>query len=379
MDKRKKKLLFVTKNFPPEIGGGIRRIEAVYNLMNKNSNLEIDVVTAVKVDKSVYTNVKFIKQFFLKDSESENKIRFKKSNVVIKLIDKSFVCWMPFVLMNIIFKKYDFVYASCPVFTNVIIGFLYKFFRFFKPKLIIEYRDFFSFNPIYHENINKRIIRFFEKIIIKISDYIIVTTGSMGEILSRITLKNKIFLIRNYISFEDLNDVKKLNKIDFDSDFFNIGHIGKLNTGRTPEKILNLIKYKVEGKKIALHFIGVNNAEKEWISAKALELKLNLNNIFFKEQVERTESLKYMKSFDGLLLIINYDAHIKNGFGIPGKLYDYAAVNNNIFSDMETFENLSYEFDMEIKYKFDNFINFKINDYNVLDDIFNQTINKIIG
>jgi len=379
MGKRIKRLLFITKNFPPEIGGGIRRIEAVYDLLIKNSKIEIDVITAVKADNNVYKNVKFIKQKFLKDSEPESKIRFKSTKAKIQLIDKPFVCWMPFVLIYIIFKKYDFVYASCPVFTNSLIGFFYKIFKLFKPKLIIEYRDFFSLNPAYLENTSKKIIRLFEKIIIKTADYLIATTDAMGKILSKITLNNKIFLIRNYIGSGDLSEVKKLNKIDLGSSFFNVGYIGKLNTGRSPEKILNLLKHKVDGKHVAVHFIGVNKAEKEWITAKTLELKLNTDNLFFKEQVDRVISLRYMKSFDGLLLIINYDAKISEGFGIPGKLYDYIAINNNIFSDIETFENLSSEFDLSIKSRFDNFINFKVNDDNVLDDIFNQTINKIIN
>ncbi len=371
-----KKLLYITKNFPPELGGGLRRIEAFYNILIKNEKIKLQVITA---QNSNYNNVKYIKQLFFKDKKKQEITNFKSSKSNIKLIDKAFAGWFPNVIIHLIFKKYDYVLATCPSFTNVIIGFFYKIIRFCKPKLIIEYRDFFGFNPSFNEIFKKKFLRFLEKIIIKTSDYILTTTDSMKNILSNHTNPDKIFLVRNYISNFDIKNVNDLKKIVYDKNYYHIGHVGKLNVGRNPEKVLNLLNFQIDKKDIALHFIGVNDNEKKMILDICEKRSLNKKRLFFSGIVDRIKSLQYMKSFDGLLLIVNSIALIKNGYGIPGKLYDYIAVNNNIFSNKETFENIFSEFDCDKKKEFDNFINFSIKDKETLDNVFNKVLDKIIS
>jgi hypothetical protein len=244
-EKKTKKILFITKNFPPEIGGGLRRIEAIYNILLTNKNIDLEVVTTEKEKtKSKYDKVLYLKQLFFKDKKKENVTNFQNTKSNIKFIDKALIGWLPNVLAHIIFKKFDYVFVSCPTFTNIVIGFLYKMLRFLKPKLIVEYRDFFSLNPSFVENIEKKAMRFLEKIIIKTSDYIIVTTSGMKKILTGLTDEKKIYLVRNYISSFDIDKIKSFKKIDMDSGNFNIGYIGKLNTGRNPAKILKLLEYK---------------------------------------------------------------------------------------------------------------------------------------
>ena len=343
-DKKIKNILFITKNFPPETGGGLRRIEAIYKILLNKENFKLEVVTTVKDNEKKYDNVIYIKQLFFKDKKKENITNFQKTNSYIKLIDKAFIGWLPNVLLYIIFKKFDYVFASAPTFTNIIIGFLFKILKFNKPRLIIEYRDFFSLNPSFVENFEKKILRIFEKIIIKASDYIIVTTSGMRKILTRITGQEKIYLVRNYISSFDIKKINSFKKNKINSKTYNIGYVGKLNTGRNPIKILRLLNHKINRKNIALHFIGVNENEKAFIKNEAKILGLELERIFFRNQVDRNTSLKLMKSFDGVLLLVNSESLIKDGYGIPGKLYDYMYANNNIFSDINTLDNLKVEF-----------------------------------
>lgn len=373
-----KRLLYITKNFPPELGGGIRRIEAIYNLLSEKNKIELYVITAQNEIDPKYTNVKYIKQLFFKDRQKQEITNFEVSKSNIKLIDKAFAGWLPNVLFHIIFKKFDYILATCPTFTNVIIGFIYKLLRFFKPELIIEYRDFFAFNPSFNESLKKKILRFFEKIIIKTSNYIITTTDSMKKILINHTNSDKIFLIRNYISDHDIKIINDLNKIEFDKNYFHIGHIGKLNVGRNPAKVLKLLNHKIDEKDIAIHFIGVNENEKRLILELCGNMDVDSKRLFFIGIVDRIKSLQYMKSFDGLLLIVNNIALIKDGYGIPGKLYDYLAANNNVFSDKETFFNINSEFICNKKNDFDNFINFSIKNNETLDNVFKNFLDKII-
>lgn len=373
-----KKLLFITKNFSPEIYGGIRRIQAVYNLLSNHSKISLDVITAVDTDK--YKNVKFVRQLFFNDKKVEtNGISFSKNISKIKLIDKAFIGWLPNVLKSVLFKKYDYVYASCPSFTNIIIAYLYKIFRFNKPSLIIEYRDFFSLNPVFKETLKKKFIRFFEKRIIKKASYIIVTTGAMRDILKSHKDESKIYLVRNYIDKKTINEIGSIEKVKFNDDLFHIGHIGKLNVGRDPSKALKLLSTKIYRKDIGLHFIGINEDEKSQILYLAAKNGYDTERLFFEGVVDRTTSLKYMRSFDGVLLIINNEVQIKNGFGVPGKIYDYIFMNNNIFSDIETFNNIKDEFDFVLKEKLNGITNFMSESKSSLDNTFNDVISEIIN
>lgn len=368
------RVLFITKNFPPQIGGGLRRIEAVYKLLSKRSDVKLDTVTAVN-NQELFSF--YVPQRFVKDRNMNKGINFSNSFSRIKLVDKAFLFWLPFVLVFILPKKYDYIFTTTPVFTNVVIGFLYKVLRVGRPKLIIEYRDLFSFNPSYKNSLKKKIIKLFELLILKTADHIIVTTDAMKKIFSSIIDENKISVVRNYIFSEDLNVVAKKEMNVLDNTFYNIAHIGKLNTGRNPLRVLELLNHSIDNKKIALYFIGVNDAEISWITERAKELGIEINRLFFINEVDRLTSLNYMKRFDGLLLLVNNEAKIKDGYGIPGKLYDYIAINNNIFSDIDSFNNLSCEFKMNVKKEFGSFINFEILENQILDEIFNTTIDKI--
>ena len=373
-----KKILFITKNFPPEIGGGIRRIEAVYNIFSNNKKVLLDVITAVKADPAKYPNVKYVGQLFFKDKTKSAGVSFRKSHGKIKLIDKALIGWVPNVLLNIIFKKYDYVFVSAPSFSNIIAGFIYKKLKFNSPKLIIEYRDFFSFNPSFINNFKKKFFNILERIILKNSNFVITTTGAMSEILSKYVNKNKIFLVRNSIAENDMEKVDKLKKMTLDDSYYNIGYIGKLNTGRDPSSVLGILNNRIDNKKVKLFFVGTNDSEKEFILEKVRLMQLDEKRISFEGVVDREKSLVYMKSFDGLILIINNEALIKDGYGIPGKLYDYIYVNNNIFSDKNTFKNLTSEFECRIKKEFNNFVNFSINHNEKLDDTFNNVIEEVV-
>ena len=163
-----------------------------------------------------------------------------------------------------------------------------------------------------------------------------------------------------------------MEKLTLPAGSYNIGYVGTLNTGRDPEGILKLAGMEYAGKKVNLHFVGTNAKEEEFIKAVAVRMGISVDNLKFYGFVSREESLRYMKSFDALLLIINKQAAISDGYGIPGKLYDYVQANNNIISDTATYDNLRNDFDITITDKKEEFVFFKVNNDVLLDDILNK-------
>ncbi len=372
MNVNKKKILFITKNFPPEIGGGIRRIEAVYDILRHHPGIKLDTVTNVKDTAGSYENVKFIRQLIFKDKTKDSSVRFKSGRAdKIKLFDKAFAGWMPNVIRSVIFKKYDYVFASTPTFTNVLIAYIYTLLH-RKCRLIVEYRDLNGFNPVNVNAANKDKICALETKILKKAYKVIVTTESMKKILSPHIGAKKISVIKNHMSTADKKTLDNMDNIEFQKEKYNIGYVGTLNTGRDPEGILKLAGMEYAGKNINLHFVGTNAKEEEFIKLIAVRMGICVDNLKFYGFVSREESLRYMKSFDALLLIINKQAAISDGYGIPGKLYDYVQANNNIISDIATYDNLKSDFDITITDKKEDFVFFKVNNDVLLDDILNK-------
>lgn len=349
------------------IGGGTRRIEAVYNILKAQSSFDLTVATELKKEKKHKDNILYIKQLFFQDRDSyKDTVGFSSKKYKLKILNKALIGWMPNVLKSIITKKYDIIYCSTPMFVNVIIGYLYKLIH-PKSQFIIEYRDFFSFDPEAADCLTKKILKFFEILILKKTDFVITTTKSMKKILSRYISDDKISVIRNYISYKDYNEAILLNNIIFDENYYHVGYVGKLNTGRNPKIIIDLLKSKIKNKNIMMHFVGTNTKEEKAILSIAKKENINIKQISFHGIVSRMKSLQFIKSFDAVYLSINANAEIKEGYGIPGKLYDYIALNNNIIADNKSYYNLLNEFELVNNLDIQGHISFHLKSNDFLD------------
>lgn len=382
-----KRLLYITKNFPPE--RGTRRIEAVYKILSRIKGISCTAVTAAAQEKND-PGVKHIKQLF-KDRVGKKNIVYKNAQPKIKIFDKAFIGWQPVVFFSILFKKYDLVFCTCPQFANIALGFLYKFFHFGKPRLIIDYRDFFSFNPGFRNNLAKKVINVYERLVLAWTDRILVTTASMKKILEKkmgTKKKRPIITVRNYMMSDDIDYLDTIDKeeieksIDSSFDkksFYHLGYVGVLNSGRDPGRLLGIVKQKIEGKQAVLHFVGVNETEQEAILNNARMLKLDTSLLLFHGVVDRKTSLQYMKYFDGLVLLINDQIKINEGYGIPGKIYDYGVVNNNIFADQATYNNLSSDLECDVLEQYEGYVNFKLKETTPLDTVLLEALGEMIS
>lgn len=373
------KVAFITHAFPPRIGGGIRRIEGIYNILANNDKISLDVITVDYKLKDRYQDVTYLKHFLLKSkSANRRNTLFLDKRIKIKLINRLIIGWLPMVIKYIFFKKFDIIFSTTPDFSTAFIGYIYKTFLFRKSMFIIDYRDLFAFNPENESNFTLKIAKFIEKRILKKADFIIVTTKGMLDVLSEFNDRKKIFLIRNYISQYTIKKLENYKCLKFDSNYFHIGYIGEFNTGRNPGKILDILNYKIENLPVKLHIVGSDEGVTGYIKAIMLENKINNRSVVFHGIVERMESLRLMKSFNGLFLIINPNAKISEGYGIPGKLYDYIYTNTNLFCDMETYNNLKTDIEINVVKHFQKFIQFQIKEKNVLENIFHDFLTNII-
>lgn len=362
------KLLYISKKINESARGGTRRIMGTINYLKNKNDIHCFALTESKTDidrvQMIYSpNI-------LKDKKedlSEKTFRQTKKN--IKIITKSYFSFLPIGFIKILFRKFDTIFATCPVYANLQIGYLYKIVH-PRCKLIIEYRDLHSFNPTYNHSLFLKIARYFEIKILRKADIIITTTAGMKNKLSRYVENEKILVVHNYITKSDYKNALKLDSIDINPNYYNIGYVGTLNSGRDPNVILKLLDVRFENKQSYLHFAGVTRNQQKYILEKINHK--NHNRIKFYGGVDRMTSLQIMKSMNSLFLLINPECKISEGYGIPGKLFDYISIKNNIITDTLAFQKIKSELHLKIIHNGSEYVQFKSQLNHFLEDIFNS-------
>jgi glycosyltransferase involved in cell wall biosynthesis len=367
----KYKVLYICKKIGEEPTGGTRRNLGTINFLKNTESLQCSVLTesSLQID-----NVEVLQS---KEIISQRKVTLSPksfhSRKTIKIIKKDHFSFLPMGFLKIVFRKFEILYCTCPTYTNVQIGFLYKIFH-PKSQLIVEYRDLYSFNPSYKENLLIKIARYFEIKMLKKADKIITTTNGMKNKLNKYVDIKKIEVVHNYISESDYKEGMGLESLDLNSEYYNIGYIGTLNTGRDPKIFLELLNMTVEGKLIMLHIAGSSNLQNEYILNNSNEECHN--KIKFYGIVDRMTSLKIMKSMDSLFVSVNPDYEMSEGYGIPGKLFDYIAMKNNLMTDAHTFKKLCGEICIEKTLTMGKYIQFRAYKRNFLDEELTQIFNR---
>lgn len=369
----KKKLLYICKKINESAIAGNRRVLGTINFLKTNDNLQCSVLTESKLQ---IDNVEVLKsrrifkdRIFTLSPEQFNKI------ATLKIIRKDHFSFLPLGFLKIVIRKFDILYCTCPIYANLQIGYLYKIFH-PKSQFIIEYRDLYSFNPQFHENLLLKIVRYFEIMILRKADKIITTTNGMKNKLNKYVDNNKISVVYNYITTSDYEEGMSSGTFDINSEYYNVGYIGTLTNGRHPKIILELLKMKIENKLIMLHFAGTSNLQNDYILENSIEEYHN--RIKFYGIVDRITSLRIMKSMDSLFVLVNPDYKISDGFGVPGKLFDYIAMKNNLITDTQTFKKLFNELYIEKIFSFGKYIQFRSLKSDFLDMELTQVFNSVL-
>lgn len=242
--------------------------------------------------------------------------------------------WLPFAVhagVKIIKKEnIDIIYATSPIWTSLLIGFLLK--RKTKKPLVIDYRDPWTDNPFteYPTKLHKNIENKMEEKILTHADHVIVVSNSMKHNLIKKYpfIKSKIEVITNGF---DPDDFKNL-KIHEQTNKFRITHAGSIYGLLTARPFLLALKELTEEKadlrdKLKIMFVG-NYGKETSLLVKKFGLKDVVKLVRY---VPHKECLELMLNSQALLLLITVEDPRGEGI-LTGKLFEYLASRRTILA-----------------------------------------------
>jgi len=336
-----KKVLVIAYHFPPLGGGGVFRTLKFVKYLPQFGSLPyvLTVKNPMYADKDptllkeIPPKVKVFRSFSF-----EHKVLWAPGKLKINLkwfyIPDIAIGWLPLTVragVKIIKKEnIDIIYATCPFYTTLIIGFLLK--RKTKKPLVIDFRDPWTDNPFakyptkLHENIEKKM----EKKVLTYADYVIVAGDSLknGLVRKYPFLKSKIEVIMNGFDPEDFKDLKMREP----TNKFTITYTGSLYGIRTARPFLLALKELTEEKadlrkKLEIVFIG--NYGKE---TPLLVKNFGLEDIVkLVKYVPHKECLELMVNSHALLLLIT-SKDPREREVLTGKLFEYLASQRPILA-----------------------------------------------
>lgn len=370
-------ILIISNKYPPSRNSGVRRIESLlesFRALTQDFYLLTTKMNNRKFEPRVIEAIQLL-------LDNENRPRINADNLpntnYVPFPDKSTLFWTPFAFLKIVNKEFRIIYASLPSLSCLLISYLYKLIH-RKVYLIVEYRDFIGLNPEFYNNRKKGLCKTLELHMLNKCNLVLTTTQGMSNVLKKHKIRPQVKVLRNYISKKDFLEANSLPKIMLNNSFYNIGYIGKLHNGRNPEDMLGMTNLKINNKPVCFHYIGLDSSESKYVKKVMMQLNINIDRVIFHGIVNRIESLVYMKSMDGVFLSINANAKIEEGYGIPGKLYDYAALNGNLFADECTIKNIETDIDITINNTYNQFFHFKLNNNPFLEDELSALLLDII-
>ena len=336
-----KKVLIVAYHYPPLGGGGVFRTLKFtkylpkfgyqpYVLTVKNPMYGTKDPTLLK---EIPPEVKIFRTFSF-----EHRIlrapRLLKISLKWFYIPDENIGWLPFAVpagTKIIKKEnIDLIYATSPLWTSLLIGFLLK--KKTKKPLVIDFRDPWTDNPFteYPTKIHESIEIKMEEKILTHSDYII-TAGDLikNSLIKRLPfVKQKIEAITNGF---DPDDFKNL-KIRKQTNKFRIIHVGSIYGLLTAKSFLLALKELTEEKtnlreKIEIIFVG-NYGKETSILVKKFGLEDIVKLIGY---VPHKKCLELMLNSQALLLLITVEGPRGEGI-LTGKLFEYLASRKPIIA-----------------------------------------------
>jgi glycosyltransferase involved in cell wall biosynthesis len=336
-----KKVLVVAYHYPPLGGGGVFRTLKFtkylpkfgyqpYVLTVKNPMYGTRDPTLLK---EIPPEVKIFRTFSF-----EHRIlrapRLLKINLKWFYTPDENIGWLPFAVSagaKVIKKEnIDLIYATSPLWTSLLIGFLLK--KKTKKPLVIDFRDPWTDNPftVYPTKIHESVETKMEEKVLTQADYII-TAGDLiknGLIERHPFIKQKIEVITNGF---DPDDFKNL-KIHKPTSKFGITYVGSIYGLLTARSFLLALKELTEEKidlreKIEIMFVGKYGKE-----TSLLVKKFGLEDIVkLTGYVPHKKCLELMLNSQALLLLITVEDPRGRGI-LTGKLFEYLASRKPIIA-----------------------------------------------
>ena len=245
--------------------------------------------------------------------------------------------WLPFSVKKAVQvikeNKMSLIYSTSPFMTAHLIALLTK--RLCGIPWVVDFRDPWRANPfkkIPYRSVDKW-DEFLESCTMKQADHIICVTENMKkDFINRYPFtQKKISYIPNGYDPEEYEDLEPLR--EFDEDCFVLTHAGTFYGPRSPipifEAILRLQKDSNEIiRNFRLQLIGIAEYNGERI--EDITKRFGIDSLVkVIPPLDKKEALRYMKGSDALLLV---GFKGKNSdLQVPGKFFEYMAINRPIF------------------------------------------------
>jgi len=336
-----KKVLMIAYYYPPLAGAGVFRTLKFtkylplfdfqpYVLTVKNPMYPLRDTTLVN---EIPPEVKVFRTFSF-----EHKVlrapRLLNINLKWFYIPDVNIGWIPFAVnigTKIIRKEnIDIIFATAPIWTSLIIGFLLK--KRTKKPLVIDFRDPWTDNAFveYPTKLHECIERKIEEKIVAHADYITVVSNLMKKnLVDRYPFsESKIEVITNGFDSDDF----KILEIHEQANKFRVTHTGSIYGLRTARPLLFALKELIKEKaglsnKLEIIFVGSYGKETPRL-VKMLGLE-NIVKLF--TYASHEACLKIMLSSHVLLLLTTIEDPRAYSM-VPGKLFEYLASRKPILA-----------------------------------------------
>lgn len=341
-----KKVLMIAYDYPPLGGGGVFRTLKFtkylpqfgfkpYVLTVKNA---MHPIRDPSLLEEISPQARIFRTFSLEHKILRMSFRALKINPKWIFIPDMNIGWLPFAVRRgekiIKEENIDVIYATAPVYTSLLIGYLLKK-KTGKP-LVVDFRDpwtqnvFIEFPSRFHRKIEEKM----EEKVLEFADHVIANTEFMAlKFIDKYPfIKDKCTTITNGFDAEDFKGLKKKGR----GEKFTITHVGSIYGLITPKYWFLALKELIEEKTelrnaVQVFFIGPLGRY-----ARKLVEELGVENVVkLVGYVPHKESLKLMVESDVLLLIMGpeeAEREEKGALRVPGKIYEYLAAKKMILA-----------------------------------------------
>ncbi|PID69818.1 MAG: hypothetical protein CR985_03800 [Flavobacteriales bacterium] len=331
-----KKILIISRAFPPKGGGGVQRM-VKFSVYLEQLGWDVTVCT-VKGDNFRWNDKSRIKELhkvkIIRVKEAVYKLT-PFNRVISKLSFYDFYnSWANNVIKYFIANdnfNYDYVLTSGPPHSVHNIGIKLK--KKFKFYWISDFRDQFTLGPTYNpmSSFHRKYDELVEQNIYELSDLIITNTEiNKIEILDKFIIKpnSKVVSIYNGYDFEDL---KKTDFIpDFDKNKINLLYLGGLRGDHIDGYFYRMLKIAYDDNPTLISKVKINLVGDLSRKGDLIE-KLGIGKLFkYYKAVSYDKVGDYIKVADGCLTW----QHPNIGYRgtIAGKVFDYFGFKKPIFS-----------------------------------------------
>lgn len=335
------KILIVTQNFPPDIGGAAIRLSGYAKYLTMFGH-DVTVLCA----NPIYPRGKIFEGYKNKWFQKEIKDGYTiihtwiwpikpKSHAILRIISYcSFVfsaCLGSFKL-----EKPDVIVSATPSFFTSFVSIFYK--KVKKIRMLLDITDVWPDSAIATGFMKKGIMFSFAK---KLEHWIYrnaahISCGSKGtkrELLKNFIPEEKITIIPDATDLQmfsaDIDISNIIKEFELENKFV-VGYVGLLGFAQDPEKIVLAAQELKNYKDIVFLIVGGGGLKE---TAENLAKELKLDNIIFVGEKPREYMPYFIKSFSMGLVTLAIKDLFKNS--VPGKLFDYMSASKPVIINID--------------------------------------------